>query len=74
MDLKTLMRKDQVWLVDMGENSCTNVTRMSSAFTARSEDGIRGDENITDYYLKGRFASIPSPDLFSSLEEATSDE
>ncbi len=74
MDLRTLMRKDQVWLVDMINDTSSSVTRMSSAFTARSEDGIRGDENVTDYYLKGRFASIPTPDLFSSLEEAVSDE
>ena len=74
MDLKTLMRKDQVWLVDMNEDGNSVITRMSDAFTARSEDGIRGDEDITDYYLKGRFGSIPTPDLFASLEEVTSDE
>lgn len=74
MNLKTLLRKDQVWLVDMNEESSSDVTRMSSAFTARSEDGIRGDEDITDYYLKGRFGSIPSPDLFASLEEVSVDE
>lgn len=74
MDLKTLMRKDQVWLVDMGENSSSKVTRMADAFTSRSEDGIRGDEDVTDYYLKGRFSSIPSPDLFGALEEAVSND
>ena len=58
----------------MNEESSSDVTRMSSAFTSRSEDGIRGDEDITDYYLKGRFGSIPSPDLFASLEEVSADE
>lgn len=49
------------------------ITRLSE-FTSRSENGIRGDEDITDYYLKGQFGSIPTPDLFASLEEAVSDE
>ena len=74
MDLKTLMRKDQVWLVDMNEDGNSSITRMSDAFTSRSEDGIRGDEDITSYYLKGRFGSIPTPDLFTSLEEAANNE
>ena len=31
-------------------------------------------KDITDYYLKGQFGSIPTPDLFASLEEVVSDE
>lgn len=47
---------------------------MSERFTARAENGIRGDEDIAEYYLKGHFGSIPTPDLFASLEEAVSDD
>lgn len=73
LDLKTMFRKDQIWLVDVIDESSSKITRLSE-FTSRSENGIRGDEDITDYYLKGQFGSIPTPDLFESLEEAVSDE
>jgi len=73
LDLKEMFRKDQIWLVDVLNASSSKITRLSE-FTSRSEGGIRGDENITEYYLKGQFGSIPTPDLFSSLEEAVSDE
>ena len=75
LDLKNLLRKDQVWLIDISDDSRTGkAVRMSKRFPSRAEDGIRGDEDVTQYYLKGHFGSIPTPDLFSSLEEATSDE
>ena len=74
LDTKELLRKDQIWLVDVLGHSASTLYRMSDKFTARSENGIRGDENITEYYLKGQFGSIPTPDLFASLEEAISDE
>ena len=73
LDLKEMFRKDQIWLVDILNQSSSKVCRMTE-YTARSENGIRGDEDITEYYLKGQFGSIPTPDLFSSLEEAISDE
>lgn len=74
LDLKEMFRKDQIWLVDILDSSSSKISRLSE-FTSRAENGIRGDEeNITDYYLKGQFGSIPTPDLFSSLEEAVSDE
>lgn len=73
LDLKEMFRKDQIWLVDILNSYSSKVTRMS-AYTSRSEGGIRGDEDITKYYLKGQFGSIPTPDLFSSLEGAVSDE
>jgi len=74
LDLKEMFRKDQVWLVDLLKQGSSKAERMSDKFTARSEDGIRGDEDITRHYLKGRFGAIPTPDLFSSLEAAVSDE
>ena len=74
LDLKEMFRKDQIWLVDVLDRSSSKIIRMSDAFTARSEDGIRGDEDIVEYYLKGQFGSIPTPDLFSALEEITTDE
>ena len=73
LDLRELFRKDQIWLVDIKDKSSSTICRMSE-FTSRDENGIRGDEDITDYYLKGQFGSIPTPDLFASLEEAVSDE
>ena len=73
LDLKEMFRKDQIWLVDVLNESSSKITRLSE-FTSRSENGIRGDEDITDYYLKGQFGSIPTPDLFASLEEVFSDE
>lgn len=73
LDLKNMFRKDQIWLVDVLDESSSKITRLSE-FTSRSENGIRGDEDITDYYLKGQFGSIPTPDLFASLEEIVSDE
>lgn len=73
LDLKEMFRKDQIWLVDILNSSSSKVSRLSE-YTSRGENGIRGDEDITEYYLKGQFGSIPTPDLFASLEEATSDE
>lgn len=75
MDLRNLLRKDQVWLIDISDDQrSSKAIRMSKQFSARSENGIRGDEDVTQYYLKGHFGSIPTPDLFASLEEATSDD
>lgn len=73
LDLKNMFRKDQIWLVDVLDESSSKITRLSE-FTSRSENGIRGDEDITDYYLKGQFGSIPTPEIFASLEEVISDE
>lgn len=69
LDLKEMFRKDQIYLVDISNSSSSKVSRLSS-YTSRGKNGIRGDEDIVEYYLKGQFGSIPSPDLFSSLEEA----
>ena len=75
MDLKSLFRKDQVFLVDLSkERNTSEVIRLSDNYTSRSENGIRGDEDITSYYLKGRFGGIPTPDLFIALEEVVEDE
>lgn len=66
LDLKEMFRKDQIWLVDILDSSSSKISRLSE-FTSRNENGIRGDEDITEYYLKGQFGSIPTPDLFASL-------
>ena len=73
LNLKELFRKDQIWLVDILNSYSSKVIRLSE-FTSRSDNGIRGDEDIIEYYLKGQFGSIPTPDLFSSLEEAVIDD
>ena len=74
LDLKEMFRKDQIWLVDVQSPCSSTIVRMSDRFTARDPNGIRGDEDVTDYYLKGQFGAIPTPDLFSSLQEAVADE
>ena len=75
LNVKELFRKDQLWLISIGNDNYSEATRFSVAFTARDEGGIRGDENdVTHYYLKGRFGAIPTPDLFNALEEATSND
>ncbi len=73
LDLKNMFRKDQIYLVDIKNSYSSKITRLSE-FTSRDSNGIRGDENIIEYYLKGQFGSIPTPDLFSSLEEVASNE
>ena len=67
MDLRRLFRKEQIWLTDMDEKGNAKLIHLSEEFKSRSENGIRGDENITDYYLKGRFGGVPTPDLFDTL-------
>ena len=75
LNVKELFRKDQLWLISIGDNNYSEAKRFSDAFTSRDEDGIRGDESdVTRYYLKGRFGAIPTPDLFNALEEATSND
>lgn len=74
LDLQKLLRKDQIWLVDLAKEAhSSTLDRVSDKFPSRSENGIRGDEDIREYYLKGRYGAIPTPDLFASLEEAVSD-
>ena len=73
LDLKNMFRKDQIYLVDIKNSYSSKITRLSE-FISRDSNGIRGDENIIEYYLKGQFGSIPTPDLFSSLEEVASNE
>lgn len=70
MDTKRLLRKDQIWLLDILNNYSSKIIRLSDEFTARSENGIRGSEDITHHYLSGRFGSVPSPDLFGALANA----
>jgi len=75
LDLRNLLRKDQVWFIDLSDDQrSSKAVRMSKEFPSRAEKGVRGDEDVTQYYLKGHFGSIPTPDLFLSLEEATADE
>ena len=69
LDLKTLMRKDQILLTNIDKDKKTSTITSLSSFTA--QDGIRGDENIADYYLKGKFGAIPTPELFDVLVEVT---
>ena len=74
MDLRRLFRKDQIYLTDITDKGNNKLIRLSKEYTSRDENGIRGNEDIVDYYLKGRFGGVPTPDLFDSLYEVLSDE
>lgn len=74
LDLKHLMRKDQIYLTDIdGATNESYIFHLSDK-SSKEEDGLRGDEDIVEHYLKGRFGAIPSPDLFNALLEATNNE
>ena len=74
MDLTKLLRKDQIYLVDFdNETKFSKIVHLSD-ISSKEEDGIRGDEDIRDYYMSGRYGAIPTPNLFDALLEAISDE
>ncbi len=68
LNIKTLLRKEQIILTDIDKETKFSTITQFSKFTA-DEYGIRGNEDITDYYLKGRFGAIPNPDLFECLRK-----
>ena len=74
MDLRRLFRKDQIYLTDIDSNGDNKIIHLSKEFTTRALNGIRGDEDIVDYYLKGRFGGVPTPDLFDSIFGVLNDE
>ena len=74
MDLRRLFRKDQIYLTDIDETGNNKIIHLSEDFKSRDENGLRGNEDIVDYYLKGRFGAIPTPDLFSALDEVLNNE
>lgn len=74
MDLKRLFRKDQIYLTDIDKSGNNVLIHLSKEFTSRSENGLRGNEDIVDYYLKGRFGGIPTPDLFDTMYEVYENE
>lgn len=74
MDLRRLFRKDQIYLTDIDSNGDNKIIHLSKEFTTRALNGIRGDEDIVDYYLKGRFGGAPTPDLFDSIFGVLNDE
>ena len=73
MDLKTMFRKDQIYLTNINNETNDSYVIHLSDISSRDENGIRGDEDIIQYYLHGKFGAIPSPDLFDLLEEAIND-
>ena len=72
MDLKHLLRKDQIFLTDI-QNDESIVISLTS-FPSNTENGIRGNEDIISHYTKGRFGSIPTANLIESLLEVYADE
>lgn len=71
LDVEKLFRKDQIYLTSVDDSGKTQV--MSLDISSKDENGIRGNENIVDYYLHGRFGKIPTPELFDVLEDALDD-
>ena len=74
MDLTNLLRKDQIYLVDFDNETGFSKMIHLSDISSRDENGIRGDEDIRDYYMKGRYGAIPTPNLFDALLEALNDD
>ena len=72
MDLKHLFRKDQIYMTDIINNESVVVSLKS--FPSNTPNGIRGNEDIIEYYTKGRFGCVPTADLFDSLLEVFSDD
>lgn len=71
MDLQKMFRKDQIYLTNIDSQTNESYVVHLSDFSSRDESGLRGDEDIVDYYLHGRFGAVPSPELFELLEAAT---
>lgn len=71
MDLQYLFRKDQLYLTDIRDDESVLIPLTS--FSSHDENGIRGNEDIIQHYIQGKFGGIPTTNLFDSLEEAIDD-
>lgn len=67
MDLIHLFRKDQIYLTDIDNENNIIVRHLLDNYGSRDIDGVRGTEDIKDFYIKGRFKGIPTPDLYDSV-------
>ncbi len=74
MDLRRLFRKDQIYLTDIDKDGNNKLIHLSKNYTSRSDNSLRGNEDVADYYLKGRFGGIPTPDLFNTIYGVLNDE
>ncbi len=73
LDGQHLLRKDQIYLTNINEETGDAELISLRDKTSRT-DGFRGSEDIAEFYLKGRFSHIPTPDLFSALEDLKNNE
>ena len=74
MDIKHLLRKDQIYLTDYDEvNKSSNIISFAKEFTSKDDVSIRGNEDISNYYLNGKFGCIPCVDLYGCLKKAIED-
>ena len=64
LDIKTLLRKDQIWFTDKDLQQAYLYSL--SMFTAK-ESGVRSDGDILDKYSKGVFGALPDPSLVEAL-------
>ena len=67
LDVKRLLRKEQIWFVDKDEKQV--YVYSLAGFTA--EEGVRDTTDIIDKYTKGFFKAIPEPELINSLIDIT---
>lgn len=64
LDVKRLMRKDQIWFVHKDENG-TYLYSLAE-FTAK-DFGVRDTSDIYEKYKSGIFGALPEPDLINAL-------
>ena len=68
LDIKTLLRKDQIWFTDKDSNRAYLYSL--AMFTAK-DSGVRSDGDILDKYSKGMFGALPDPSLVEALLDIT---
>lgn len=71
MDLQHMFRKDQLYLTDIKNDESILISL--NEFSSHDENGIRGNEDIINHYIQGKFGGVPTTHLFDSLEEAVED-
>ena len=64
LDIKTLLRKDQIWFTDKDKQQAYLYSL--ALFTAENS-GVRSDSDILEKYSKGTFGALPDPSLVEAL-------
>ena len=64
LDIKTLLRKDQIWFTDKDMQQA--YLYPLSLFTAK-DSGVRSDGDLLGKYSMGMFGALPDPSLVEAL-------